>query len=321
MASTVAATAVRCVAQPRKGEFGRVRAGGKRPGVLSAGAAESSPARRTVVLGATNEEGVEGVVREYDNLMGMYERNSIATQTSTELAARLSGTQYTVEEEELIEIDPYSSEALDYIGSPSQTMKVRFTLHYQTRFGENVCLLGSHEKMGAWDHSRAVNLNYGEGGIWSVELELPMGGVHFYKYVVRTVFGLRWQEGANSMLVLPEESECPAGSVYMVDDNFDGEPNSLAQTSQTLLAAKLVKSENEKREARNAARRAQQVTNAALSELLLAREELARMQQIIIENNLMLPDVDSSSEKKNGKNGASGGSSFAFTDVTDSNPR
>ena len=56
-----------------------------------------------------------------------------------------------------------------------------FEMHYETKFGESVCVLGSHEAMGAWELERATALVWREGSDWKLSEELRAGGVFFLK--------------------------------------------------------------------------------------------------------------------------------------------
>ena len=137
-----------------------------------------------------------------------------------------------------------------YVAVNGVNLAVDFEIHYETAFGERVCVLGNHEIMGAWDVSRATALEWTEGHAWKTSIELPAGGVFFYKYVVVRDDGeiVRWQDGSNSMLVLPESWNVPSGSRYLVEDTFSGTPSETTGISENLLAGKLMAVEGEKTE-------------------------------------------------------------------------
>jgi len=104
-------------------------------------------------------------------------------------------------DQSILKVDPYSKDALDMIGSRTKSTPVNFSVQYETKWGENLFVLGSHKKLGAWDEAKAIPMHYKEGGHWSCEVDLQPGGIFFYKYLVRSIFGTRWQEGANNLLV------------------------------------------------------------------------------------------------------------------------
>lgn len=76
---------------------------------------------------------------------------------------------------EIMSVDPSAPSALNLIGSKVD-MKVEFRVHYDTKLGEDLYVIGSHEKLGAWDQTNAVAMTWSEGGNWSVTVDLPAGG-------------------------------------------------------------------------------------------------------------------------------------------------
>ena len=153
---------------------------------------------------------------------------------------RAKGDEATTAETALAATNPTDKK---YVALNGVKLVVDFEMHYETKFGETVCVLGSHEAMGAWELERATALEWHEGSVWKLSVELPAGGVFFYKYIVKGANGevLRWQDGSNSMLVLPESWNVPNGSHYLVEDNFAGVPNETTEISEHLLAGKLVR--------------------------------------------------------------------------------
>ena len=170
----------------------------------------------------------------------------------------------------LANIDPNDPKSLEAIGSKVQC-RVQFRIGYQTQVGEDLFIVGSHKKMGEWNQHHALPMQWSDGGNWFTDLELPAGGVVFYKYVVKQANGAyRWQEGANNLLVLPDEWDIPRDSMFVVDDNFSG----LSRSSQNMLASKVISYEKEIVQLRLETVKAKEMTKASLKELLLTREEL-----------------------------------------------
>ena len=171
---------------------------------------------------------------------------------------------------QLMNIDPNDPHALDAIGS-NVPCHVQFRVPYDTAHGEDLFIIGSHEKLGAWNQHKALPMSWGEGGNWWANVDLPAGGVFFYKYAVRGLDGAyNWQEGANNLLVLPDEWDIPEDSLFVVDDNFAG----LSRSSQNMLATKVISYEKEIVQLRMEAVKAKEMTKASLQELLVTREEL-----------------------------------------------
>lgn len=170
----------------------------------------------------------------------------------------------------LANIDPNDPKSLEAIGSKVQC-RVQFRIGYQTQVGEDLFIVGSHKKMGEWNQHHALPMQWSDGGNWFTDLELPAGGVVFYKYVVKQANGsFRWQDGANNLLVLPDEWDIPKDSMFVVDDNFSG----LSRSSQNMLASKVISYEKEIVQLRLETVKAKEMTKASLKELLLTREEL-----------------------------------------------
>ena len=170
----------------------------------------------------------------------------------------------------LANINPNDPKSLEAIGSKVQC-RVQFRIGYQTQVGEDLFIVGSHKKMGEWNQHHALPMQWSDGGNWFTDLELPAGGVVFYKYVVKQANGAyRWQEGANNLLVLPDEWDIPKDSMFVVDDNFSG----LSRSSQNMLASKVISYEKEIVQLRLETVKAKEMTKASLKELLLTREEL-----------------------------------------------
>ena len=171
---------------------------------------------------------------------------------------------------QLMHIDPNDPRALDAIGSKTPC-HVQFRVPYDTAHGEDLFIIGSHELLGHWDQHKALSMSWGEGGNWWANADLPAGGVFFYKYAVRGVDGnYRWQEGANNLLVLPDEWDIPKDSLFIVDDSFSG----LSRSSQNMLASKVISYEKEIVQLRMETVKAKEMTKASLQELLITREEL-----------------------------------------------
>ena len=64
---------------------------------------------------------------------------------------------------EILAIDPSAKNALDLVGT-KVNMTCRFTLHYETRLGEDLFLIGSHERLGAWAIECAAPMRW---WVWS----------------------------------------------------------------------------------------------------------------------------------------------------------
>ena len=52
-------------------------------------------------------------------------------------------------------------------------MRVSFAVPYRCEFGQHIALVGSDEFLGDWDVQRGVPMNWQDGDVWTVDLELP----------------------------------------------------------------------------------------------------------------------------------------------------
>lgn len=82
------------------------------------------------------------------------------------------------------------------IRDASKTVHVKFQLQYYCCFGEQILLVGNDPTLGSWDPSSAVPLNWSEGGIWFVELDVPVELSIQFKFLLRQSTGeVLWQPG------------------------------------------------------------------------------------------------------------------------------
>ena len=83
-------------------------------------------------------------------------------------------------------------------------MTIRFSLPYNTRYGQRLAVCGSHPALGNWQLAAAPRLHYDEAaGCWSHELTLPAAaGELTYKYVLLNEQdgSAQWEAGPNRHL-------------------------------------------------------------------------------------------------------------------------
>ena len=73
---------------------------------------------------------------------------SDAIATRSDLAAERNPSSMR-RAREILAIDPTAENALDLVGT-KVNMTCRFSVHYETTLGEDLFVIGSHEKLGAW---------------------------------------------------------------------------------------------------------------------------------------------------------------------------
>ncbi|XP_020577140.1 uncharacterized protein LOC110022508 isoform X2 [Phalaenopsis equestris] len=85
----------------------------------------------------------------------------------------------------------YSGETKSY---QSKTAHVKFILQRQCQFGEQYLLVGDDPLFGSWDPTNAVPLDWSDGHVWTAELDLPVGKIIQFKFILRSLLGLViWQ--------------------------------------------------------------------------------------------------------------------------------
>lgn len=52
-------------------------------------------------------------------------------------------------------------------------IKAIFQINYYTSFGDNIAVIGSHDKLGAWNPFEGLHLTYQGDGNWSSSILLP----------------------------------------------------------------------------------------------------------------------------------------------------
>ncbi|CBZ55356.1 4-alpha-glucanotransferase family protein,related [Neospora caninum Liverpool] len=85
----------------------------------------------------------------------------------------------------------------------SSMRQVVFKVPVQTRFGQNVCLVGSDATLGSWIAEQAVNMIWTQNNIWQCELKFPRETTRVeYKYLIKEGNYVIWEPGQNHVLDL-----------------------------------------------------------------------------------------------------------------------
>lgn len=80
----------------------------------------------------------------------------------------------------------------------SSTVHVKFLLLKECVFGEQFLIVGDDPMFGLWDPESAVPLNWSEGHLWTVELDIPVGKSIQFKFILKDASGeIVWQPGAD----------------------------------------------------------------------------------------------------------------------------
>ena len=104
---------------------------------------------------------------------------------------------------EIMAIDPTAENALDLVGTVA-LMTCRFSVHYETKLGEDLFVIGSHEKLGAWNINATPAMVCDGGRRVAGRGRTARGRRVLLQVRLRKADGgYRWQDGANNLLALP----------------------------------------------------------------------------------------------------------------------
>ncbi|CAD5330486.1 unnamed protein product [Arabidopsis thaliana] len=97
-----------------------------------------------------------------------------------------------------VNVEASSSE----IETRRKTVRVRFQLRKECVFGEHFFILGDDPVFGGlWDPDTALPLNWSDGNVWTVDLDLPVGSLVEFKFILKAQTGeILWQPGPNRAL-------------------------------------------------------------------------------------------------------------------------
>ena len=92
---------------------------------------------------------------------------------------------------------------INNISFPKYPLKsIVFRIVFDSKFGENVCILGSIPELGLWNLIGALFLKWNEGNIWNGERTIERDINYFeFKFVVEQNGKIKfWQEGRNNTI-------------------------------------------------------------------------------------------------------------------------
>ncbi|EPR58878.1 starch binding domain-containing protein [Toxoplasma gondii GT1] len=85
----------------------------------------------------------------------------------------------------------------------SSMRHVVFKIPIHTRFGQNVCLVGSDATVGGWIAEKAVNMIWTDNSVWCCELKFPRETTRVeYKYLIKEGNYVIWEPGQNHVVDL-----------------------------------------------------------------------------------------------------------------------
>lgn len=79
---------------------------------------------------------------------------------------------------------------------PSKSVHVKFQLRKECMFGEQFLIVGGDPAFGSWDPTSAIPLNWSDGHVWTVQLDIPVGKSINFKFILKRRTGdVLWQAG------------------------------------------------------------------------------------------------------------------------------
>ncbi|KAA8517394.1 hypothetical protein F0562_017687 [Nyssa sinensis] len=83
----------------------------------------------------------------------------------------------------------------------SKSVHVKFQLQRECSFGEQFHIVGDDPMLGLWDPSSAIPLEWSDGHVWTVELDIPIGKSIPFKFILKGISGnILWQPGQDRIL-------------------------------------------------------------------------------------------------------------------------
>jgi len=159
---------------------------------------------------------------------------------------------------------------------PSTTVPCEFRVHFNTRLGQDLWLVGSTPALGEWSVANACPLRWTAGGVWTTTVQLPAGAIAFFKLFLKEDGYLKeWQGGNNIMLVVPQSASELPGGMLVAESTWTGAPTSSSLASEARVVQRMHAAEAIVGTAEAAARAAGQVAQVVMGELITAREEAA----------------------------------------------
>ncbi|MEO0470451.1 MAG: 4-alpha-glucanotransferase [Bacteroidota bacterium] len=84
-------------------------------------------------------------------------------------------------------------------------MKVIFSIHFHTHWGQEMHLTGSPTQLGDWDPDKSIGMHYQGDGRWRLEMDLPDDTASFsYQYLLREQGGIHREWGEPRECNLPD---------------------------------------------------------------------------------------------------------------------
>ncbi|XP_026412560.1 uncharacterized protein LOC113308291 isoform X2 [Papaver somniferum] len=83
----------------------------------------------------------------------------------------------------------------------TKSVQVKFQLVKDCLFGQDILVVGDDPIIGIWDPSNAIPLEWSDGHLWSVQLDIPINKSIQFKFILKEPTGeVTWQPGPDRIL-------------------------------------------------------------------------------------------------------------------------
>ncbi|KAJ0987875.1 hypothetical protein J5N97_006231 [Dioscorea zingiberensis] len=87
-------------------------------------------------------------------------------------------------------------------------MHVKFVLHKECLFGQQFLMVGNEGMFGLWDPTNAIPMEWSDGHVWTIELDIPVGRSIQFKFILQSPSGeISWQPGPDRCLHIWETAK------------------------------------------------------------------------------------------------------------------
>ncbi|KAM7526468.1 hypothetical protein LguiA_016370 [Lonicera macranthoides] len=88
------------------------------------------------------------------------------------------------------------------VNDQSTSVRVKFLLERECSFGQQFFIVGDDPMIGLWNPLNGLQLNWSDGHVWTVELDVPIGKSIKYKFLLKGDTGkdILWQPGPDRIL-------------------------------------------------------------------------------------------------------------------------
>ncbi|KAL3826101.1 hypothetical protein ACJIZ3_022130 [Penstemon smallii] len=115
-----------------------------------------------------------------------------------------------------------------------KTVQVRFNLQKQCDFGQHFLIVGDHPIIGSWKSSDGVPLNWSEGHVWTVDLDMPIGELIKYKFILKEQSGnITWQQGPDRVFTTWESEK----RIIVSEDWYNPNLQNITEEEDELIIA------------------------------------------------------------------------------------